>query len=59
VAIAIYRLILLDRGALAFVDGTFYFTSVVALQSLQLPIAMRSCTTTTEFASFNSLRNRS
>ena len=31
---AVYRLSLLDRGALAFVDETFYFTSVMALQSL-------------------------
>jgi len=31
---AIYRFSLLGRGALAFVDETFYFTSVKALQSL-------------------------
>ena len=32
--VAVYRLTLLDRGALAFVDETFYFTSVMALRSL-------------------------
>src|SRR5258708_20724571 len=31
---AIYRFSLLGHGALAFVDETFYFTSVKALQSL-------------------------
>src|SRR5204863_1917968 len=31
---AVYRFGLLGRGALAFVDETFYFTSVKALQSL-------------------------
>ncbi|HUK35497.1 MAG TPA: hypothetical protein VLV86_16385 [Vicinamibacterales bacterium] len=34
VAVGIYRFSLLGRGALAFVDETFYFTSVKALQSL-------------------------
>ena len=33
---AIYRFSLLGRGALAFVDETFYFTSVKALQSLSV-----------------------
>ncbi len=31
---AVYRISLLGRGALAFVDETFYFTSVKALQSV-------------------------
>jgi hypothetical protein len=33
-ATAVYRFTLLDRGATAFVDETFYFTSVMTLQSL-------------------------
>ena len=34
VVAAAYRLTLLERGALAFVDETFYFTSVMAVQAL-------------------------
>ena len=34
VVVAVFRLTLLERGELAFVDETFYFTSVMAVQSL-------------------------
>jgi len=49
IAVGIYRLTLLGRGALAFVDETWYFKSVLALQALragQLHLALWHVATT-------------